>query len=110
MINLLGHHLNKSVSVSIPSIFKDDASHPCKLVGVEMSGLWLEGEELTKALFPELEKSVPPKLFVPFAQISFLVESLGSPIHQVPPVEPTPRVPSGQQAKSVAEAGGKKRR
>ena len=109
MINLLGHHLNKLVSVSIPALFKDEASHPCKLVGFEVSGLWLESEELGTALFPESEKSALPKVFVPFTQITFLVECLDSPSHPASPVEPTPRAP-GRQPKLGMDADRKKRR
>jgi hypothetical protein len=110
MVNLLGHHLNKVVSVSIPALFKDEASHPCRLVGFDLSGLWLESEELGTALFPEIEKSKLPKVFVPFAQINFLVEHLDSPNDLASPVEPNPRVPSGRQAKPVEDPARKKRR
>jgi len=73
MINTLGHHLNKSVFVSIPTIFDDESGHACVLVGIEVSGLWLEGEELANALQPEPKKRESPSVFVPFGQIRYLV-------------------------------------
>jgi len=86
MSNMLGHHLNKSVSVSIPAIFGDNVSRVCLMLGVEVSGLWLAGEELGITLFPELENSAEKAVFVPFAQIGYLVDSAVAPPRF--PVEP----------------------
>ena len=109
MINLLGHQLNKAVFVSIPIIFNDDAAHSCKLVGIEVSGLWLESLEFGNALFPGLEMRTPPTIFVPFAQIRFLAEAFG-----VPPLSPDvsktpPRVPPGYPSKTPPDSSKKKR-
>jgi hypothetical protein len=110
MINLLGQHLNKSVSVSIPIIFKDEASHACKLVGIEVSGLWLESEEFGSMLFPNLKESEPPRIFVPFGQILFLVEASGPKPQPPVSVDPTPRGPSGRPARTAAGAVRTRRR
>jgi hypothetical protein len=74
MINLLGSHVNKIVLVSIPFLFKDDDPRPCRLVAAETSGLWLEGAELTKRLFPDVERRTETVVFIPFTQIAYLVE------------------------------------
>lgn len=79
MKNMLGHHVNKSVLVSVPSIFSDDDAHSCVLLGIEPSGLWLESEELTEALFAKTEMEGIRKVFIPFAQIRYLVEGTTTP-------------------------------
>ena len=74
MINMLGHHVNKFVLVSLPSIFPDIAPRACKLIAVEEGGLWLESEVLTKTIFPNAERGNTKQIFIPFAQIACLVE------------------------------------
>jgi hypothetical protein len=75
MINRLGHHINKPVLVSMPSIFADEKPRACKLIGVEPAGLWLENEDLTRMALPDADESLAP-VFVPFTQIAYLVEGM----------------------------------
>ena|SRR5580704_4029721 len=84
MINILGHHVNKMVLVSIPSVFADATPRACRLVGVEVSGLWLESADLTTALFAASDDYQARTVFVPFTQISYLVSG-----EAPPPVAPT---------------------
>jgi hypothetical protein len=69
----LGQFLNKTILVSIPDIFKDDRSRPYTLVGIELSGLWLQGGDLATRLLPEGHKHHEQFVltaFVPFSQIA----------------------------------------
>jgi hypothetical protein len=79
MKNMLGHHVNKAVFISAPSIFSDDDAHACVLLGIEPCGLWLESEELTEVLFAQTETEGTRKVFIPFAQIRYLMECLNTP-------------------------------
>jgi hypothetical protein len=110
MINILGHHVNKSVSVSIPVIFKDNRSRPCRLVGVEVSGLWLEGEELSAALLPKPENGETFMVFVPFAQISYLVESYPRAVFKPSLLESIRKAETNRAEKSQVSASKKKQR
>ena len=76
MNNLLGHHLNKCVSVSIPAIFNDDVAHLCILGGIETAGVWLSGEEIGDALFAGREDRASKNVFVPFPQVRYLTEPI----------------------------------
>ena len=66
-------YLNKTVFVSIPAIFEDVACRAYKLLGVELNGLWLQSDELTRRLLLEDHRDLAsggPAVFVPFAQIA----------------------------------------
>jgi hypothetical protein len=66
-------HLNKTVFVSIPSLFADGVCRPYQLLGVELNGLWLQSEELTRRLLPREvgdHATLAPAVFVPLAQIA----------------------------------------
>jgi hypothetical protein len=73
MINRLGNCINKPVLVSMPPIFADGKPRACKLINVELTGLWLENEDLTRRAFPDAAESLAT-VFVPFTQIAYLVE------------------------------------
>jgi hypothetical protein len=75
MIDMLGHYLNKSLLVSIPSIFGDDDPRACTLTGIEPSGLWLESEDFSKKLLHPDDKRARPHVFIPFHQIAYLLEA-----------------------------------
>jgi hypothetical protein len=74
MVSALGHHLNKIMLVSIPSIFGDLEPRTCTLTGIEVSGVWLVSPDLARK-FSYLDDNTPaPSIFVPFSQIAFLLE------------------------------------
>jgi hypothetical protein len=70
----LAHLLNRLLLVSIPSIFEDREARVCRIVGIEASGLWLRGEDLS------MKVGDPPDdanadIFVPFTQIMYVREA-----------------------------------
>ena len=69
----LGHLLNKTILVSIPALFEDGACRPYKLLGVELHGLWLQSDDLSRRLLTDDQQAfvaTSPVVFVPFAQIA----------------------------------------
>jgi hypothetical protein len=73
----LGHNLNKTVGVSIPSLFGDDLARVCTLVGIEPSGVWLLCAD-PSFTFQTDQNQIPPtnpNVFIPFAQIAYLLDS-----------------------------------
>jgi hypothetical protein len=76
---LLGHSLNKIVSFSILSLFGDQLPHVCTLVGIEAgSGFWLQIADPIFVWFRNDKNRIPtanPNVFVPFAQIAYLLDS-----------------------------------
>jgi hypothetical protein len=74
----LGHSLNKAVSVSIPLLFGDGLPRICTLVGSEAGGVWLQIADPSFRLFRTDKTQVAqanPNVFVPFAQIAYLLDS-----------------------------------
>jgi hypothetical protein len=74
----LAHSLNKIVSISIPLLFDDKLPRLCKLVGTEAGGVWLQIADSNFKLFQTDKGRVSPanpNVFVPFAQIAYLLES-----------------------------------
>jgi hypothetical protein len=77
MSQQLGHYLNATVLVAIPSIFKDDEPRSCKLIGLEAAGLWLQSEELNRLLGSTGKIQVEPTTttaFIPFSQIAYMLD------------------------------------
>jgi hypothetical protein len=71
----LAHYFNKTILACIPSLFEDQRPRRFKLVGIEESGLWLEGEEFAGVLQTEEQAIYPPgaaAAFFPYAQIAYL--------------------------------------
>lgn len=70
----LSRYLNRTLLVSIPTLFEDGYCRPYTLLGVELNGLWLKSDDLTNRLLPdESRDSVDVEIaaaFVPFAQIA----------------------------------------
>jgi hypothetical protein len=69
----LARYLNKTVLVSIPALFDDGLCRPYTLVGAELTGLWLQSEELADRLLPDESaefKNLAPVVFVPFSHIA----------------------------------------
>jgi hypothetical protein len=65
--------INKTVFVSAPLIFENVECRAFTLLGVELTGLWLQSDELTKRLVPEHRRdlaTLAPAVFVPFAHIA----------------------------------------
>jgi hypothetical protein len=75
----LAHSLNKSVIVSIPAFFGDDAPRQCILVDIEpFSGVWLKGDALNEQL-GEHKAAAPPdntlaSVFFPFNQVVYVFD------------------------------------
>lgn len=72
----MGRLVNRTVLVSIPALFSDGACHPYTLLGVELHGLWLRSDELTRRLLTDETEdyaATDPAVFVPFAQIASVV-------------------------------------
>jgi len=66
-------YLNKTLFISIPSLFEDGNARSHTLLGVEMNGLWLQSEDLTDRLLRDEGRELVklnPAVFVPFAQIA----------------------------------------
>jgi hypothetical protein len=72
----LASYINQTVSICIPAI--DEQARPYRLLGVELYGLWLQGDDPTGGmLVAELETDPPTPTtltaFVPFTQIGAVV-------------------------------------
>jgi hypothetical protein len=70
----LTSYLNQTVSICIPAI--DEQARPYKLLGIELYGLWLQGDDPTGGLLAgDVDAPAPTTLtaFVPFAQIGCVV-------------------------------------
>jgi hypothetical protein len=90
----VSQYLNRTVMVSVPALFADGICRPFTLLGVELHGLWLQSDELTRRLLPEDKRDLagmPAAVFVPFAQIAGVLVTAGP-------------VPDQQQPKSAAPA------
>jgi hypothetical protein len=74
----LTQSLNRTVLVAIPAFFGDDQTRACKLVDVEIAGLWLAFDELQDRLGPAYEISpdwaAPVIGFFPFCQILYIID------------------------------------
>jgi hypothetical protein len=78
----LAHSVGRLVLVAIPAFFGDEESRQCRLVDLELSGVWLQGDDVEERL-SSLEQVTPPaamradvptEVFVPFEQIVYLVD------------------------------------
>jgi hypothetical protein len=78
----LGQYLQKTVLVSIPSIYSDGKARPYRLVAVEIQGLWLEDKELVERVLPK-EAHAPEGVglvaFVPYSQINCVIAPVALP-------------------------------
>jgi hypothetical protein len=87
MISTLGHYLNCDLLVAIPAVFDDATPRLCKLMGIEAAGLWLVGAELADRAAPSRDRE-PASIFVPFAQIAFLLPPYETRGETIPPPQP----------------------
>jgi hypothetical protein len=70
MNSLLGRYLNKTIRLSIPILFPDGRPCVAALLAIEPAGVWLESDTLREAV--DLHEST--RIFIPFAQIAYIVE------------------------------------
>jgi hypothetical protein len=75
-MNSLGNYLNQNILVCLPALFEDRQPRAFKLVGVELFGLWLESEELSRRFLTADQRSVAATLAVlfPFSQIAYVLD------------------------------------
>jgi len=95
----LARYINKTVFVSIPTLFDDGECRPYTLMGVEISGLWLQSKELTDRLLSDEDMGLAeldPVAFVPFAQIAGVVIATSLPGARPNP-DPKPNRPTAAQ-------------
>lgn len=74
--------LNKPILVSIPALFDDGLCRPYKLLGAELTGLWLQSDDLAERLLPAEAthfKDLAPAVFVPFSFIAGVLVPTGVP-------------------------------
>jgi len=110
----VSQYINKTILVSIPSLFHDGKCRPFKLVGVEMPGLWLQADELASRLLPEAAQNyvdAAPVIFVPLAQIAGVLIPTQQPTAAfAPPVAAeSPKAPSAPSAAAKAPRVTKER-
>ncbi|HUC09579.1 MAG TPA: hypothetical protein VL985_04040 [Stellaceae bacterium] len=101
----IGHYLNRTVMVSVPALFADGICRPFTLLGVELHGLWLQSDELTRRLLPEDKRDLaemPSAVFVPFAQIAGVLVTA-----EPAPDQPQPKSAApGTRARAAAKDEG----
>ena len=107
-------YLNKTVFVSIPTLFDDGACRPFQLLGAEINGLWLQSEELTCRLLPREvgdHATLTPAVFVPLAQIAGVLVAMPlPPPGTAAPAGPTTEAASGPEAKPEKSDDSRRRR
>jgi hypothetical protein len=102
----VSRYLGHTIMVSIPALFDDGACRPFTLLGAELSGLWLQSDELTRRLLPGDKQTVASTrctVFVPFAQIAGVLIAGGSPV-QPAAQSPSPETASAEPADSTKTA------
>jgi hypothetical protein len=88
-------YVNKTVLVSIPTLFEDGTCRPFQLLGVELTGLWLQSDELTRRLEPDgayRMASMNAIAFVPFGNIAGVLIPTGP--RETPSDKGTPGKPA----------------
>jgi len=90
----LARYLNKTIYVSMPGVFDDYTARPYRFLGAELTGLWLQSDELTDRLAPRDESQLAdmnPVVFVPFSAMAGVLIATAAPdaeSKQPPPPEP----------------------
>lgn len=103
----VSQYLNKTILISIPAVFDDAACRACKLVGVELQGLWLQSDELTQRLLADDQQgfaSAAPVVFVPFAQIAGVLVPTAVPASLLSSVGAYARAKAGTRRKAALKA------
>jgi hypothetical protein len=109
-------YVNKTIFVSIPTLFEDGTCRPYKLLGAELNGLWLQSDELTQRLLSDDQQdlaALAPAVYVPFAQIAGVLVATGvrAETPQVPPLEAAPYTasrPAGARRSSTGTVGDRR--
>jgi hypothetical protein len=109
----LGHLLTKTILVSIPALIEDGACRPYKLLGVELHGLWLQSDDLSRRLLSDDQQAfvaTSPVVFVPFAQIAGVLIPTTLPVAIVSgnAQRPQPAVGTGVKDKVGSASGASK--
>jgi hypothetical protein len=94
-------YLNKTLFISIPSLFEDGVARPFTLLGADLNGLWLQSVELIDRLLRDEGRDLAklnPAVFVPFAQIAgVLIPTIEPPLLAAD--EPKRKTPPSATAK-----------
>ena len=109
----LTQYLNKTILVSIPSLFEDGACRAYRLLGVEVQGLWLHSEEMIQRLGSADTKdyeSLAPVVFVPFGQIAGVMLATRSPEFRASARPPSTARPRPKAAPPSPESRVKRKR
>jgi hypothetical protein len=88
----LSDHLNSTIFVRIPA-FREGGLVSCELKGIEPSGIWLAGANLTDSLKRFANIQLPDEstaVFFPFSQIAYLLR-VQLPLPKTKPSAATPR-------------------
>jgi hypothetical protein len=102
-------HLNRTVLVSIPSLFGDGKCQAYTLRGAGELGLWLESDALTARLLHNADRQTyalnGQAAFVPFEHIAGVFVPTGTPAEQPPPLptEKPPAPPAAGKAPTTAK-------
>jgi len=106
MARNLNRYVNRTALVSIPAVSKDGKCRPYKLTGIELVGLWLEGDDLADTFLGQEYKgstSMSWEFFVPFSQIACVV--IGTPSAASPPGQLATPAQTPMPDKPVPPAG-----
>jgi hypothetical protein len=104
MLPNITRYLNRTIFVSIPTLFEDGTCRAYKLLGAELNGLWLQSDELTQRLLTNDKQhfaSLAPAVFVPFSHIAGVL------VTTVPPRHPSRAPTEGVQAGADVGTEGK---
>src|SRR6266704_2667507 len=91
----LAHFLDRTIYVSISSLFDDLHARPFKLIAIDEHGVWLESELLTERVQLEAKErkhfaSTTTLAFFPFSQITYAV---GEQLYLKPTISPSGNTP-----------------
>jgi hypothetical protein len=90
MANLLARLVNKLILLSLVSAAEEGASVVCTLVGIEPCGIWVVGDAVLETLDVDNSIDRRSRVFIPFAQIAYLMEPPVKPLAEVLDTEVVP--------------------
>lgn len=102
-------YLNKTILVSIPTLFHDGKCRSFKLLGVDPQGLWLQSDELAAQLLSEEHQyyaSADPAVFVPFAYTAGILVATTVPAPAPAAAQPPTTQPTGGDNRSPDPKAG----
>lgn len=106
----IGRYANKTILVSLRTSSGSGPCVPYKLIGVELVGLWLEGDELVSSYIgPQYGNAgaVGWLFFVPFAQIACVaIPGMSSPgaVNSSGSETPPPGEPTAKRKRTKSES------